>query len=175
VIHPIPYESLVAYWSGDLVEGEGDRIEEHLMSCDACTKAAARVAAIAEAIRTVLPPVPSHATLERARGRGLRVAENVIPPNVRTVAIFPKGADVLIHRLSADLGSFDRLSLEFQTPEGQTLLHFGDIPFDPKSGEVLVACHRHYQAMFPSGDVVLALRSAEGRTVGEYLVVHQFE
>ena len=37
--HPVPFETLVAYWADDLSADEVDGVEEHLMSCAACSAA----------------------------------------------------------------------------------------------------------------------------------------
>jgi len=50
-----------------------------------------------------------------------------------------------------------------------------DVPFDRQTGEVLIACQRHYEGMFPAGDPIFsvhAVEAGERRAVGEYVVTH---
>jgi anti-sigma factor RsiW len=54
---PLPWSRLVDYWAGDPDAAESDRIEEHLFGCAACSTQLARLAGVAEALRTAIPSV----------------------------------------------------------------------------------------------------------------------
>jgi hypothetical protein len=53
------------------------------------------------------------------------------------------------------------------------LVEFG--PADREKGEVLIACQRHYEGMFPEGDPVFnvhAVERDERRAVGDFRIEH---
>lgn len=51
------------------------------------------------------------------------------------------------------------------------------VPFDRAKAEVLIACQRHYEGMFPANDPVFHVHAVEGgerKHVGDYVVVHEW-
>ncbi len=65
---PLTWETLVAYWAGDLPPEEEEAAELHLMSCAACTRESQRVSQVTEAVRTsVASPVPALTVVQGER------------------------------------------------------------------------------------------------------------
>src|SRR5688572_23843595 len=52
--HPIPFETLVAYWVGELPEAEEAPLEEHVFSCAYCARRMEELAALGEGIRAAV-------------------------------------------------------------------------------------------------------------------------
>jgi hypothetical protein len=52
---PLSWETLVAYWAGDLTPDEEETTELHLLGCATCTAQAERVAAVAQGLRASRP------------------------------------------------------------------------------------------------------------------------
>jgi anti-sigma factor RsiW len=148
--NPIPWDILVDYWAGDLARVEGERIEEHLFGCGACTAEAARVAAVTEALREMIPPVLSRERLERLRATGVRMRENEFVPGERREVAFAADADLMIHRLGGlDLSGADRVTCRIVAEStGAPMAALGEVPFERDEGAVLIACQRHFAA-FP--------------------------
>ena len=73
---PISWADLVLYWAGDLALAQAEAIEEHLMGCESCSAESARVSAVVEGLRGLIPPVVSRAALGLLRARGMRVARS---------------------------------------------------------------------------------------------------
>ncbi|HEY5946926.1 MAG TPA: zf-HC2 domain-containing protein, partial [Kofleriaceae bacterium] len=147
---PLSNEQLVAYWANDLDAHELDAVEQHLFSCDSCLAAAERVASIAQAFRTSMPPVISHAELTALRAQGLSLGENMFEAGKRQSVSFEAGMDLLIHHLSGlDLATAERVEVRVRT-ESTGAVIFEDMfaPFDRERGEVLIACQKHF-AVFP--------------------------
>ena len=47
---PLTWEELVAYWAADLTPAEQDRVDEHLLGCEACAAESARFFAVVQEI-----------------------------------------------------------------------------------------------------------------------------
>jgi hypothetical protein len=174
---PIAFETLVAYWSGDLSSIESDGVEEHAMGCASCAAASARVAAVGSAIRAQIPPVLSRETVAILRERGLRIVDNPVRPGDRKLAIFSPQIDVLLHRLGGlDLSGATQVGLTVKVEEtGDVIFQNADVPFDRQSGEVLIACQRHFSVYPPN--IVFEVRSLDPshhETITVYAVPHEY-
>jgi hypothetical protein len=175
--HPLPGEDLVAYWADDLDPAAIERVEEHLMGCGTCSESSGRMAAIAGALRQMIPPLISSARLAELRARGLRVVENPIRPGERKPVIFGPEIDLLIHRLGGlDLTRAESVRVTVSIEEtGAVVRDDLDAPFDRAAGEVLVACQRHFAALPPN--IVFEVRArgplGEG-PVARYMAPHTF-
>ena len=95
---PLTFETLVAYWAGDLEPAESERVEDHVFACAACTAASARVAAISEHLRALVPPIVSRSRVEELVARGLHVEDSFVAPGGRIEVTF-RDQDFLIHHL----------------------------------------------------------------------------
>jgi anti-sigma factor RsiW len=175
--NPIAWATLVDYWAGDLDDDVTAALEEHLFGCADCTAASARVAAVTEAVRAALPLVVSRRQVEQLRARGTRVRENAFAPGDRRDVEFSPDTDLLIHRLAGlELTGAERVGLRITDESTGALISAVDaVPFDPASGELLVACQRHYAGLPP--DTVMAVSiHAPGAPpqTATYTILHRF-
>ena len=175
---PIAWERLVDYWANDLDGAKTDRVDEHLMACDVCSVACARVAAVREAVRQEIPPFVSHVRVEALRARGLRIVENPTVKGERVPVTFGANVDILLHRLGGlDLRGVDRVSVKvIQEATGEVVLDEPHVPFDAGTGEILVACQRHFGAY--SRTIVFEVRAHEtsgAEQIARYAIPHVFE
>jgi len=173
---PLSFETLTAYWAGDLGELETDGVDEHLMSCTACTAHSARVAAVAHALRGMIPPVVDRATVEQLRASGTRIQESSFLPGQRRAVVFPADLDVLIHRLvGLDLTDAEHVDVTVRSEStGAVLAELPRAPFHPAEG-VLIACQQHFRHM--AADTVFEVRAigASGaERVATYMIPHTF-
>jgi hypothetical protein len=174
---PLSNEQLVAYWANDLEPAALEAIEDHLFACDACFASAERVAALAHAFRTALPPVISQTELDGLRAKGLAIVENTFEAGVRKAVVFERGVDLLIHRLGGlDLAGAERVAVTVRNESGgHTIFEEMFAPFDRERGEVLIACQRHFAAYPP--DVVFDVRvyrPAAAPALATYIIPHAF-
>ena len=172
---PLGWEELVAYWAGDLEPTEVDRLDEHLMGCGVCTAESARVAALAAAMRGFIPHILDHAMVAALRARGLRITENPLLPDERRPVVFGLDTDVLLHRLRGlDLSAVERVTMRITVEETGALLHEAPSPpFDRDSGEILIACQRHFASMPPNIVAKVRMRDAAGaERVARYPIPH---
>ena len=173
---PISWADLVLYWAGDLPPAQADGLEEHLMSCASCSAQSARVAAVVEAVRDLIPPVVDRAALTRLRARGMRIEENSFVPGQQPVTVPPQ-ADLLVHRLTGfDLSSARRVSVAVRIESTNALLvEDPNAPFDAADG-ILIACQRHFAELPPDVLIEVSAFDSAGieRTV-RYSIPHVFE
>jgi hypothetical protein len=172
----VTFETLVAYWAGDLGAAESDRVEDHVFACAECTAASARVAAISESLRAIVPPIVSPGRVEELRAHGFQIEDNFVAPGARIEVTF-RDQDFLIHHLGGlELASAERVKVKVSVEEtGSLILEHPSVPFDAKSGEVLIACQPHFAAFPPNiaFDVTATDGSGEVRTA-RYVVAHDF-
>jgi hypothetical protein len=177
MICPIPDDTLVDYWAGDLDPAEADAVDEHLLGCARCTEASARIAAVAQGVATVVPPFVVEADLAAARARGTKLVLNAFHPGQEGEAQFSPGAELLVHRLLTDLSKTASVSVEIETFAGEPLVTFSDVPFDRSDDGLLVACRRHFMEAFPLETQFVVRRTAESgeETVERYRIEHRLD
>jgi hypothetical protein len=173
----VSWEDLVAYWAGDLAPADVDRIDEHLMGCSVCSAESARVSAVAGAVRVLIPPVVTRATVANLRAQGLRIEENAFAPGQRKSVVFPSRIDLLIHRLvGLDLSNVERVHVTVRIEStGDVLIESPNAPFDAHDG-ILIACQRHFAALPP--DIVFDVRAIEAsgaERTAVYSIPHVFQ
>jgi hypothetical protein len=147
------------------------------MGCAGCSAISADVAAVAGAIRAMIPPLISAARLAELRARGLRVVENPMAPGDRKPVVFGPEIDLLIHRLGGlDLARAESVRVTVSIEEtGVVVRDDPHAPFDRASGEVLVACQRHFAALPPNIVFEVRARGPMGEgPVARYVVPHTF-
>jgi hypothetical protein len=172
------YETLVALWAGELDESEAAAVDEHLFTCDSCAAVMERLAAVIGGLREKIPFVISHAHRGRLVGAGTRIHVTQVEPtpdrSASTSARFTPDVDLLVFALRGDVSKADRVDVEIASPRGEPRYLLEDVPFDRKTGEVLIACQRHFEGMF-GGDPIFSVHAIEAgkrRTVGDYVVAH---
>ena len=174
---PLPQELLIDYWSSELSPPELERVEEHLMSCARCSAESARVAAVAHALREMIPPLLTGAHLAALRARGLRIVETSFSPGERHPIVFEPDVDLMIHHLGGlDLARATSVDVTLRVEEsGDVLFDLPGAPFDPTTGELLLACQRHFAVFPPNLLVEVRAREPSGsERRATYLIPHEF-
>jgi len=173
---PLSWEDLVLYWAGDLAPEQVERLDEHLMGCTACSAQSARVSAVVEGLRELIPPIITRALLARLRAQGTRIEENTFSPGQQSV-VFRHGVDVLVHRLAGvDLSGAERVRVAVRVEStGALLVEDPNAPFDMQDG-VLVACQRHFADLPPDVLIEVSAIDASGaERTAKYSIPHIFE
>lgn len=173
---PIPHETLVALWAGDLADAEGERVETHLFGCESCAAASDGIGRLVGGLREAVPPAITHAHREKLRERGLRLLETPVAAGASERAHFSPDVDLMVHVLQGDFTRAARVDVDLVTSDRVTMMKLEDVPFDAARGELLIACQRHYEHMFPGCDDltfrVFAVEGDRRDLVGSYLVHH---
>jgi hypothetical protein len=170
---PLSWETLVDWWAGDLDDAAGSAVEEHVLGCDVCAGVASRVAASAEAVRTMVPPVVGPERLEGLARAGVRIMENPIAPGQTCDFHFPRNADLAVHVLGGlALRPGARVEVTLRSlATGIILGHVEDAPFDARRGAVYLACQRDYAQL--DHDLVAEVRVGKDPPA-QYTILHHF-
>jgi anti-sigma factor ChrR (cupin superfamily) len=173
------HETLVSLWAGELDAAEAATVDEHAFACGPCAAAMEGLAKVVGALREKIPYVISHAHRDRLAAAGTRIrvteVEPTLDPAERKSAQFAADVDLLVFALRGDVSGADRVDVEIASPTGEPRVVLEDVPFDRETGEVLIACQRHFEGMFPAGDPIFsvhAVEAGERRSVGDYVVTH---
>jgi hypothetical protein len=171
--------TLVDYWFGDLEGPDLDRVEEHVLECDACGSVLRSLVATGDGVRRLAREgafgvVVSPSFLETASRQGLRVREYRVPAGGRVACTVTADDDLLVSHLEGDFRGVSRLDLVVQVedgPEHRVL----DLPASPSSPEVIVAQAMPALRAMPSSTMRMRLLARDGkgdRLVGEYTFAH---
>jgi hypothetical protein len=175
----VPFEALVAWYAHELADDDADALERHLFSCDECAAASEQLGRLIGGLRQVVPPAISHALRDKLAAAGQRILFTPCEPDGDATARFASDVDLMVHALRADVSKAERVDIEVLQADGGLRVSLDDVPFDAETGEVLVACQRHYRMMFREGEQptfrVHVTEGGKKRRVGDYRVVHIWE
>jgi hypothetical protein len=176
---PLELGTLVDYWFEDAEPREQERVEEHLMECEACSGRLRALLALGEGVRRAahdgaFQVVVTAAFLETAAREGLRTREYHAPPGGRVACTVTPEDDLLVARLQADLTGVSRLDVVSRF-EGGPEVRLEDVPVSPAAGELILA--QAMPAVRALGQAVIRMRlvAREGggeRLLGEYTFAH---
>lgn len=176
---PLELTTLVDYWFEDAVPAEQERVEQHLMECEACS---ARLRGLVElgadvrravrdgAVQVVVTP----AFVATAARHGLRTREYRVPPGGRVACTVTPEDDLLLSRLEGNFKGVSRLDV-VSSWEGGPEQRVEDVPVSPDARELILA--HSMPAIRALGDGVMRMRlvarEEQGeRLLGEYTFVH---
>ena len=139
----VELSTLVEYWLGELDAAHEARVDEHLLSCDACAHGLDDIVQMGAAIRDGFVRGSVSAVLSAAFVRGLaasgwRVREYRVPSNGSVNCTVAPDDDLTVARLQASLAGVERLDV-VRIAEGEVLERLANVPFDPTAGEVVFA------------------------------------
>ena len=172
------FDTLLAYWLGELDEASEAQLEEHYLGCAECSARLAEVEALAAGVRsafaggrvaTVMPP----AFVERLRSAGVRLREYRVARNGSVNCSVGPEDQLLVSRLEVPLEDVERVDAVVMLEDAAHRLE--DIPFDRASGEVVLAPGiEHIRALPAHRQVVrlLAVGAGGERVLGEYTFNH---
>lgn len=176
---PLPDDSLLDWWSGELPAALRRDVEAHLLSCPACSGRARTMAALAEALRALVreggvPLVLLPGVVARLRQEGRRIREYRLAPGESVQCTVAPDDDVVLGRLAAELRGVTRVDLVVRVDDGPEE-RLNDLPFDAATGELIVmppadglrAAPAHVERMR-----LLAVEPGGDRLLGEYTFDH---
>jgi Putative zinc-finger len=142
---PIAFESLAAYWLGELPVAEGEKLEEHLFACAHCAGRLEWLAALSAGVRAAvragaLGLVVSAPFVEAMKRAGMRLREYRLGPGGSVNCTIRADEDAVVSRIGAPLAGVRRIDMLQRVEVGgveQPEVRLEDVPFDPRSGEVL--------------------------------------
>jgi hypothetical protein len=177
---PLSIEVLGDYWAGDIASGEEERLEEHLLSCDACSRRLREVADLAGSVLTiarsgVLRAVVSDAWLDRLSRSGLHVRRYDVAPGGSLACTVTPQDDLVTARLSAPLADALHVDLVLCDSAGIELERVRDVPHGPSAKTITVIEPIDLLRRLPESVLRMKLVSLEEggeRLLGEYTFNH---
>ncbi|HSF20033.1 MAG TPA: zf-HC2 domain-containing protein [Vicinamibacteria bacterium] len=172
----LSFDRLADYLAGLLEESASEEVEAHLFSCPSCASESEPVFGLAAAIPNAVPPILSPERYEALSREGKVFAVNPMSPGDVAEARFPPEGKLLVHRLGgSDLSRAHRVDVAIFDSAGADLARFEEVPFDPARGEVLIACQRHFAALYPNDIVfhVEAILGDDRQDAKRYTVLHR--
>lgn len=180
---PLEFETLVAYWLGELTESVETQIEEHLFACGHCMGQLERLAALAAGVRAAMwrgavQVVITQPFLDELRRQGMRIREYCLMDGQSVDCTIRADDDAVVGRLSVPLAGVTRLDALERLDLGdghvrQTRLV--DVPFDPDTGAVLSLPAASVLRRLPRHTLriqLMAVEEAGDRLLGEYTFEH---
>jgi anti-sigma factor RsiW len=180
---PIEFETLAAYWLGELAEATEAPLEEHLFGCAHCARRLESLAALASGIRAAvrdgalfLALTPRF--LQHMKDQGLRIREYPAEPGESVNCTITAEDDAVVSRLRAPLAGAKRVDALHSLELGGGRIErrrVQDLPFDEESGEVLFTPSTKELRTLPAHTwrvQLLAVDESGERTLGEYAFAH---
>src|SRR5688572_27732837 len=140
--NPIAFQTLVAYWLGELQAPAEATVEEHLFGCTDCTRRLDQLAALAFGVRAAvrhgaIAAAVTNVFLQSMLQRGMRIREYVLAPGERVNCTIRAEDDAVVSRLKVPLAGVKRVDA-LQTLDlgagGVQQWRLEDVPFDPDAG-----------------------------------------
>jgi hypothetical protein len=180
---PIGFETLVAYWLGELpLPGEA-AVEEHFFGCAYCTRRLEHLTALAFGVRTAMrtgamPAAITSPLLAFMRQQGMRIREYVLAPGERVNCTIRAEDDAVVSRLQVPLAGVKRVDAlqSLDLGEGRVQQRrLEDVPFDPVAGEVLSLPSATELKKMPAHTFrvqLVAVDETGERPLGDYTFAH---
>jgi hypothetical protein len=180
--HPIDFETLVAYWLGELGPEAEAPVEEHFFACASCSARLEELAALAAGMRAVVRQgtVAAMITvpfLEALKRQGLRIREYRVPAGGRVDCTLRADDDAVVGRMQVALAGVKRVDALKRLEVGGEVreARVEDLPFDPAAGEVLFLPSAAELRKLPANTArvrLVAVDEAGESALGEYTFAH---
>ena len=180
---PIGFETLVAYWLGELPAPGEAAVEEHFFGCAYCTRRLEHLTALAFGVRTAMrtgamPAAITSPLLAFMRQQGMRIREYVLAPGERVNCTIRAEDDAVVSRLQVPLAGVKRVDAlqSLDLGEGRVQQRrLEDVPFDPVAGEVLSLPSATELKKMPAHTFrvqLVAVDETGERPLGDYTFAH---
>jgi hypothetical protein len=179
----LPLDALLDYWLRDSDPTATETVDEHLFRCDACGRALDELIGLGDGVRAAfragaVSAVMSGAFVQRLVAQGMRVREYRLAHYGSVNCTVSPDDELLVGRLEAPLADVQRLDLVAQLAleSGVQEQRLEDIPFDPRTGEVLFVPKIAAVKELPANTLRITLLAVEpggAREVGRYTLCHR--
>jgi hypothetical protein len=177
---PLPWDTLVAYWLGELASADEAHAEEHYLGCGECSRRLEQLAAMARGVGALartsgVDMIVNDDFVSRVTERGLRVREYRVPPDGSVSCTVGPEDDFVVGRLEAPLAGVRRVDMLVLDSDGNTAARQQDIPFTADSGGVVFAPSIDRLRAKPAFTMRLRLLAVDDRgerTLGDYTFNH---
>ncbi len=169
------------YWVGILPTSFEEGVETHLLACDVCGDRLREAIRLAENLRALarsgsLQVVISDGFVKRATATGLRVRQYAPQRGETIQCTVAADDDLLVARLTADLGTASRVDLSWCDRRGVEQHRLVDIPVRADAGGVIFQQSITWAKASPSSSMIARLVAVDEqgaeRLLGEYTFQH---
>ena len=173
--------TLLDYWLRDTDDATTERVDAHLMQCDACGELLDGLVALGAGVRGAFRAGSVRAFagagfLRQLDAQGVRIREYRLPHNGSVNCTVAPEDELLVTRLDAPLQGVQRLDAIVRVSTEPGAQHrLEDLPFDAASGEVLFFSSLAQVRQLPAHTMELTLVAvADGgaRELGRYAFHH---
>lgn len=177
---PLDWNTLLAYWLGELDPDNEASTEEHYLGCAVCSRRLEQLIALAHGVRAVtrqsgVDMVIEDKFVRRLAADGLQVREYQVPRNGSVNCTVTPEDDFVVARLEAPLEGVQRIDVIHMGGEGTSETRQEDIPFNAESGSVVLSTRIESLRALPAATLrvrLLAVDDSGERTLGEYTFNH---
>ena len=177
---PIDFETLVAYWLGEVPARREAVLETHLFGCAHCTGRLEELAALASGVRAAVKGgkvgvVVSAPFVAAMRQAGLCLREYRLEPGGSVNCTIRADDDAVVSRLRAPLAGVKRLDVVRMQDGGESKERLADVPFDAETGEVLMIPSAAWLKTMPAFTMrmrLIAVGEAGEKQIGDYTFNH---
>lgn len=175
---PIGYETLVAYWLGEVPESREAMLEEHIFGCAHCAGRLEGLAALRSGVRAAVKNgrvgmVVSAPFVEEMKRAGLCLREYRLGPGGSVNCTIDRGDDAVVSRIQAPLAGVRRLDVVHD--DGKAEVRLADVPFDAEAGEVIMIPSAAWLKTMPAFTMrtrLIAVGDAGEKPIGDYTFHH---
>ncbi|MGA7801222.1 MAG: hypothetical protein WCC36_10465 [Gammaproteobacteria bacterium] len=177
---PLEWDTLLAYWLGELDPDSEARIEEHYLGCALCSGRLTQLTALAGEVRALtrmsgVDVVINDQFVHRLSENGLQVREYRVPLNGSVNCTVAPEDDFVVARLEAPLDDVKRVDMVYLDSDGRSEMRQEDVPFIAESGGVVFSARIDALRALPVTTMRLRLLAVDNngeRTLGEYTFNH---
>lgn len=177
---PLTWDSLLAYWLGELDAEREAQVEEHYLGCEPCSRRLQQLVALAQGVRDItrtsgVSLVISEPFVQRLVEQGMRVREYRLPLNGAVNCTVAPEDDFVVAYLKAPLEDVQQLDLIYLDGDGESGMRLHDIPFTADSGSVVFSSGIDTLRALPTTTLrvrLLAIDNNGERTIGDYTFHH---
>lgn len=177
---PLSWETLLAYWLGELDPDSEAQTEEHYLGCAQCSGRLDQLAALARGVQALAKSsgvnmVVDDQFVRRLRDDGMNVREYRVPLNGSVNCTVTPEDDFVVGRLEAPLAGVQRVDMVTLYDFMDTEQRQEDVPFVPDSGGVVFSPSIEALRAMPASCLrvrLLAVDESGEHPLGEYTFNH---
>jgi hypothetical protein len=177
---PLDWDTLLAYWLGELDPDSEARTEEHYLGCAECSRRLEWLTTLAQEVRALtqksgVSVVLNNQFVRKLTEHGLHVREYRVPCNGSVNCTVTPDDDFVMAYLEAPLAGVTRLDMVYLDDEGKPQLRQEDIPFSAENGDVVFSTRIDALRALPTTTLhvrLLAVDKNGERTLGDYTFNH---
>jgi len=177
---PLAWETLLAYWLGELDTGAEASAEEHYLGCARCSRRLEMLTALGDRVGALartsgVGMFVNDEFVRRLTQDGLHVREYRVPRNGSVNCSVAPDDDFVVGRMEAPLGGVQRIDMLTLDGDGNTQMRQQDIPFIATSDSVAFAPGIAWLRAQPAFTLRLRLVAVDEQgdhALGDYIFNH---